>query len=128
MVTAFYGIWMGLLLVWLAIQVIKQRRKHRIAYADGGDQALMIARSAHSNAAEYIPIILILMGLAEINQAPQLIIHICGGILILGRVCHAYGILKEKLKFRVRGMVLTFADIMALAMINAIYLPWDRII
>ncbi|MDW1918451.1 MAPEG family protein, partial [Vibrio sp. Vb0349] len=61
MITALYASILALLLVWLAFQVIKQRRLNKVAYADGGVEALQIARSAQSNASEYIPITLILM-------------------------------------------------------------------
>ena len=52
MITALYASFLALLLIWLAFQVVKQRRSNKIAYADGGVAALQIARSAQSNASE----------------------------------------------------------------------------
>lgn len=56
MITALYSSILALLLVWLAFQVIKQRRLNKVAYADGGVEALQIARSAQSNAANTYPL------------------------------------------------------------------------
>lgn len=42
MITALYASVLAVLLVWLAIQVIKQRRVNKVAYADGGVESLQI--------------------------------------------------------------------------------------
>ncbi len=67
MVTTGYAVVLCGWLIYLAVQVIRQRRKHQVLFADGGVDALVRARSAQSNATEYIPIFLILLGLAEMN-------------------------------------------------------------
>ncbi|WP_063344230.1 MAPEG family protein [Vibrio jasicida] len=127
MITALYASVLTLLLIWLAFQVIKQRRSNKIAYADGGVEALQIARSAQSNASEYIPITLILMALLEYNGAPVWWIHLAGITFIIGRVIHAKGILGEELKGRVTGMKLTFLTMIGLVALNLIYLPYDHL-
>jgi uncharacterized protein len=42
-------------------------------------------------------------------------VHFAGGALLVGRILHAYGVsqVKEKLKFRVAGMILTFVSILS---------------
>ncbi len=127
MVTALYASIMAGLLVWLAIQVIKQRRVNKVAYSDGGVEALQIARSAQSNASEYIPITLILMVLLEFNGAQPVWIHLTGIIFVIGRIIHARGILQESFKGRVKGMQLTFLIIAALVVLNMIYLPYGKL-
>ncbi|WP_395239002.1 MAPEG family protein [Vibrio alginolyticus] len=118
---------LAILIIWLAVQVIKQRRLNQIAYADGGVEALQIARSAQSNATEYIPITLILMALLEFNSAYPTWIHLTGIIFVIGRVIHAKGILKKDLKKRIRGMQVTFLVILSLVVLNMIYLPYDKL-
>ncbi|ALR94284.1 MAPEG family protein [Vibrio alginolyticus] len=127
MITALYANILAILIIWLAVQVIKQRRLNQIAYADGGVEALQIARSAQSNATEYIPITLILMALLEFNSAYPTWIHLTGIIFVIGRVIHAKGILKKDLKKRIRGMQVTFLVILSLVVLNMIYLPYDKL-
>ncbi|ELB2808870.1 MAPEG family protein [Vibrio alginolyticus] len=127
MITALYANILAILIIWLAVQVIKQRRLNQIAYADGGVDALQIARSAQSNATEYIPITLILMALLEFNSAYPTWIHLTGIIFVIGRVIHAKGILKKDLKKRIRGMQVTFLVILSLVVLNMIYLPYDKL-
>ncbi|EOX4807006.1 MAPEG family protein [Vibrio alginolyticus] len=127
MITALYANILAILIIWLAVQVIKQRRLNQIAYADGGVEALQIARSAQSNATEYLPITLILMALLEFNSAYPTWIHLTGIIFVIGRVIHAKGILKKDLKKRIRGMQVTFLVILSLVVLNMIYLPYDKL-
>ncbi|EPP2127346.1 MAPEG family protein [Vibrio alginolyticus] len=127
MITALYANILAILIIWLAVQVIKQRRLNQIAYADGGVEALQIARSAQSNATEYIPITLILMALLEFNSAYPTWIHLTGIIFVIGRVIHAKGILEKDLKKRIRGMQVTFLVILSLVVLNMIYLPYDKL-
>lgn len=127
MITALYASILAILIIWLAVQVIKQRRLNQVTYADGGVEALQIARSAQSNATEYIPITLILMALLEFNSAYPTWIHLTGIIFVIGRIIHARGILKEDLKRRVRGMQVTFLVILSLVVLNMIYLPYDKL-
>lgn len=63
---------MGLMCVWLAFQVIKNRRKHKISLGDGGIEELARAIRAHGNFIEYVPISLILLGASELNHANSL--------------------------------------------------------
>lgn len=127
MVTALYAAILSLIMIWLSTKVIAQRKAGQIKYADGGHPALIIARSAQSNAVEYIPITLILMALAEYNGALLVWIHVLGVLFVVGRIAHARAILSDTLPWRVRGMMLTFGVILALAITNLIYLPYERL-
>ncbi|OAJ94815.1 MAPEG family protein [Vibrio bivalvicida] len=126
MVTALYAAILAALMIWLSIQVIKQRRKAQVKYADGGVDALTIARSAQGNAVDYIPITLILMAMVEHNGASPWMIHACGIVFVLGRILHAKGILADRLKGRISGMKMTFLVMAVLIVLNIAYLPFDR--
>ncbi|OLQ94680.1 hypothetical protein BIY21_08150 [Vibrio ponticus] len=127
MITALYASLLTLLMMWLAVQVIKQRRTNRVAHADGGIEGLQIARSAQGNAVDYIPITVILLALVEYNGANSLIIHGLGVLFLVGRIIHARAILAKDLKGRVMGMKLTFAVMFTLVVFNLIYLPFDKL-
>ena len=85
------------------------------------------ARSAQGNAAEYIPITLILMGFAEFNGANVWWLHATGIAFILGRLLHAKAILNDAMKGRVTGMKLTFGVMVVLMVLNLIYLPYGKL-
>lgn len=127
MVTALYAALLAGVMIWLSIQVIKQRRKAQVKYADGGVDALQVARSAHGNAVDYVPITLILMALLEYNGAGLWMIHLAGIAFVAGRVMHAKSILADKLKGRITGMKITFAVIALLSIANLAYLPFDAL-
>lgn len=118
MVSSFYGALSALLVVWLTVQVVRLRRAKKVRLGDGGDPELRVAIRAHGNALEYIPLSLVLLGLAELSGAHPALLHACGGALVGGRVLHARGLLRETLRLRVWGMQLTACSLIALALVN----------
>ena len=66
-ITAFYGGLLGITFMYLSILVIKGRRSAKISLGDGGNSHFLGIIRAHANFAEYVPLILILMLIAEIN-------------------------------------------------------------
>ncbi len=92
-ITALYGGLMGVLLIALAWRVVALRRSEKIGLGDGDHPGCRRAVRVHGNAIEYIPIILILMFLVEINQVMSpLLLHITGGAAFVARVLHALGL------------------------------------
>ncbi len=128
MTTALYAVILSLLLCHLSMNVIKCRRKNRVLYADGDCKELIIARTAQSNAIDYCPMTLLLLLFLELNGGNIWLIHAIGITFVIGRVIHSQGILKEKLKGRVRGMQITFYMIYLLAAVNLVYLPYEKFI
>ena len=124
MVSVLYVVFCSAILMWLSFEVIKQRRKFKVKYSDGGEEALIRARSAHSNAIEYIPVTLLMLVLAEYNGVYLWAIHLCGFVFILGRIIHGRSILADTLTGRRFGMQCTFSVMLTLMVINLICLPW----
>lgn len=108
-VTAFYAGLMALWLVGLGFEVSRRRRRHDVSYGTGGVPELEHAVRAHANACEYVPIGLIVLGLAEGMGAPALLLHIAGVMLLAGRVMHGAYFLAGARVFNLRflGMMLT---------------------
>jgi len=127
MITPFYASILAILMCWLALQVIKERRKNRVKYADGGIEALQRVRTAHSNAVDYIPVTLILLVLLELNGGNVWLVHSAGMAFVAGRIIHAHGILADKMRGRVLGMKITIITILALALLNIVYVPYGKI-
>ncbi len=109
-ITALYASLLTPLFLLLAIRVIRARRGASVAVGDGGNALLMRRMRVHANFAEYVPIALVLMALAESLGTSAWLLHGLGIALLASRLTHAYGMsqAKEKFAFRVAGMVTTF--------------------
>ncbi|MEI6269072.1 MAG: MAPEG family protein [Methylococcaceae bacterium] len=124
MITSIYASLAVLLIVKLTLSVIKLRRKNQISVGDGGNEALQLAIRTHANALEYIPITLLLLLTLELNGAPKILIHILGFTLLVGRIFHAVGLPAKNLKRRVLGMQITIYLLIALALLNILFLAF----
>jgi hypothetical protein len=124
MITSIYASLAALLIVKLTLAVITLRRKNRISVGDGGNEALQLAIRAHANAVEYIPIALMLLLTLELNGAPQILIHILGSTLLIGRILHALGLPAKDVKKRVLGMQITIYLLIGLAILNILFLAF----
>lgn len=119
-ITAFYASLAALLFVFLSARVIRMRVSERVALGDGGDEMLGRRLRAHGNFAEYAPLALVLMALAESQGASVWILHGLGLLLLAGRSIHAFAVSRspEPLKLRVLGMGLTFTALIGGALTN----------
>ena len=89
-----------LLTLVLAINVVR----HRFKGESGDPVALEKAVRAHGNNTEYVPIILVGLGVMAMMGTSAQTISILGGTLSVARVFHAYGIQQAKVP-NVFGMV-----------------------
>ncbi|MEM7208701.1 MAG: MAPEG family protein [Pseudomonadota bacterium] len=126
MIASLYASLAALLMIWLALKVIKARRKARVSLGDGGDETLRVRIAAQRNAAEYIPIALILMFALEFSDAHAMIVHAFGIAFLSGRVIHARAMLLDDIPLRVRGMKLTIWSIIGLAFFNISLILWHQ--
>ena len=110
-ITPVYAALLTALYLALSAHVIRGRIGGRVSLGDGGDEGLRARVRAHGNFAEYVPLALILMMLAE-GRVPALVIHAAGLTLLAGRICHAAVILRHApFGLRTAGMALTFASL-----------------
>ena len=116
-VTPIYAAFCAFILIHLSLRVIRARRTEKVALGDGGSDRVLRAARTQANFAEYVPMALLLMGLAELQGVPAWAIHLLGLALLTGRLIHAYGVSRseENFRFRVLGMQLTFLAIAAAA-------------
>jgi uncharacterized protein len=121
-ITALYAGLLGLLMLILAFRVVAVRRATSIGLGDGGDALLLSRIRIHGNAAEYIPLALILMLVLEINGASAAWLHGLGTALVIGRVAHAQGLSQVPgvSVGRFVGNVLTWGVIMVAAVKNVL--------
>jgi uncharacterized protein len=121
---ALYAALLALLFTHLSLRVILLRRKLRQSLGDGGHPELQCAIAAHANFSQYTPFALLLLLLVASLQVPQLIVHLLGLLLLIGRCLHAWGIISGNFRFRSLGMWLTLGMIG----ISAAYLLYAVII
>lgn len=109
MITAGYAGVLGLLFLVLTVRVVRRRGTVKAALGDGDDTQLRRRIRAHANFAEYVPLILVLMALIELQAAPVWFVHAVGICLLAGRIVHAFSIVREPevMAGRVAGMVLS---------------------
>ncbi|MEX9965632.1 MAPEG family protein [Providencia stuartii] len=127
MVSSLYAVLGALLLLKLSLNVMKLRNQYRVSYGDGGFYELQTAIRAHGNAIEYIPIALILLLFMEMNGAQVWMIHLCGLVLIAGRILHSYGLKNHDISYRRSGMAATYIAMTLMVIANIYYLPWIQI-
>jgi len=102
----------------LTIITIRARKSIKVAYGDDGNKELIKAVRAHGNFFEFTVFFIISSFLLEILDAGQIYILFVNIVFLLGRIFHAYSMLKEKILFRMIGMMVT----LSCYAVNCIYL------
>ena len=108
----------------LTIITIKARKSTKVAYGDDGNKELIKAVRAHGNFFEFTVFFIISSFLLEILEANQIYVLFINIVFLLGRISHAYSMLKEKIMFRMIGMMATLVCY-AVNCIYLLYLYWQ---
>ncbi len=107
--TPLYAGLLALLYLVLSYRIVVLRRRG-VSLGDGGNPVLLRRIRAHGNFSEYVPFILILIGILELSHLPNIILHLLGITLLVARLLHGYAFsFSESFKFgRFWGTALTF--------------------
>ncbi len=106
----------GLLYFILTLRVVQLRQAHKVTIGDGGHDPLLSRIRAHANFAEYVPLILILMGLVEMRTGVTELLTSTGVLLFLIRVAHAIGMARPAPNaFRIAGAAGTWIIMVGLS-------------
>ncbi len=112
-VTGLYAVMLAVLFLVLSLRVVVYRRGNKISLGDGNDPILQQRVRAQGNFSEYAPFGLVMMLISEAQGTAPIWLHICGTLLVVGRVMHGvnftFGL--RQMPLRVGGMVLTFLSI-----------------
>jgi uncharacterized membrane protein YecN with MAPEG domain len=119
-ITAFYAGILGLIIVALGINVTMHRVKLSVPLGDGGKPQMLRMIRLHGNAAEYVPLAILLMLIYEINGGWPTALHIIGIALVVGRLLQTWGMWGTDMPGfgRGTGQSLTWLSIAALAVLN----------
>lgn len=116
-VTAIFAGLLALWLIFLQFKVVGFRRGQQVSLGHAGDQMGEQLIRAHGNAAENIPIFLILMAASESLGTPVWVLVLLGLLFLAGRVLHGVHFFKIRNGFMLRfyGMLMTLTAIIAMA-------------
>jgi len=119
-ITALYAGLLGILYMALCWQVVMQRRRAKVGIGVGGDTALERAVRVHGNFAEYAPLFVALLLVAELNGGASALLHVLGAVFVLARVGHALGLGRSSgvSKGRFYGTLVTWVALLVLAILN----------
>lgn len=122
-VTAIYASILGILLVLLAFRVVSLRRSERVGIGFGESKPLRRAIRVHGNATEYVPTMLFLLLVLELNGGTNAILHGFGITMVVARILHAWGLSRKiTVSFgRFLGTFITYMIILSLAVVNLVY-------
>ena len=109
-ITPLYAGLLALLYLVLSARVVLMRGKGMPSLGDGGIEGLQRRIRGHANFAEYVPIILLMIGILELGGLPHPWLHALGAALLVARVLHGYALsFTASWKFgRFWGTALTF--------------------
>lgn len=109
MITAAYAGLLGLIFLILTVRVVTRRGAVKATLGTGGDILLERRIRAHGNFIEFVPLVLVLMILLEMQNLSVWLLHLVGVCLVVGRVIHGANISRENesLGGRIVGMLLT---------------------
>lgn len=125
MISSLYMALLSLLFILFTLLVIKARQKGRVLIGHGEADYLLRRIRAHANFAEYAPIFLILLFTSEKIGMNAYLLHAMGILFLIGRISHAYGLLKAEnlvnekwqgIWFRIKAMQITMITIAVLSL------------
>jgi uncharacterized protein len=127
-VSAFYAALAGLMCAALSLMVIGHRFGKAISLGDGGDPVMSRAVRVFGNFAEYAPLIIVLLALAEMLGVSRTSLHVYGAAFVLSRILHAIGLYRTPKPniFRFLGVTVTLAVLAGLA-VALLIATWPKI-
>lgn len=114
---------LGLLLVYLSVQVTNARMRLNNDAYDVSDEDLQNAIRAHGNMTEYVPLGLILIGLLEYMNAHDYLVGAIALVFVGARFAHGltFGKFEGRNPFRFYGTALTFLCLLIASLAGLFY-------
>ncbi len=91
-VTAFVAAICALMLLFTAIDTVRQRLRLKAAFGDAGDSKLVSASRSHGNLAEHAPIVILLLAFLEMSRANHMGLMVIGTAFLVARIAHIIGL------------------------------------
>ncbi len=91
-ITVLYALPLALLGLVLWFRVTKMRAELGVSIGNADNPTLHERIRQHGNFIEWTPMVLLLMMIAEGNGAGAVWLHAAGGLLLVGRLVHPFGL------------------------------------
>lgn len=91
-VTILYAGFFGLLLLVLSLNIFREYIRIAVNSTARNEELWKRAERAQHSFVEFVPMCLVLLFLIETHGAPVPVLHTLGGLLLLARISHAYGV------------------------------------
>ncbi len=101
-ITPIYAVPLAVLTLMLWINVTKTRAAKSVSIGDGGDVVLHEKIRRHGNFIEWVPIVLLMMLMAELRGVGGMWLHIAGVLLVVSRALHPFGLKADAPKHPLR--------------------------
>lgn len=95
-ITAAYAAPLAILMLVLWFNVTRTRADLNVSIGDAGDAKLHEHIRRHGNFMEWVPFVLLMMALAEAQGLSAGWLHATGGILLVSRLLHPFGLKAAK--------------------------------
>ncbi|MEZ5731313.1 MAG: MAPEG family protein [Paracoccaceae bacterium] len=104
-ITGFYTGMLGLIMIVLQVLVVVARARNDTLFGSGGKIEMLLPMRRHGNFIETVPLALIALGLAEAQGLGATWLHVAGGLLVLSRLVHPFGLRQSRaaLPLRIAG-------------------------
>lgn len=123
-ITGLYAAILAIFALVLSARAGGFRGKTGISVLYGEPQNMELAQRVrvHQNFLEYVPIVVILLGILELNGASATYLHASGVILVLARIAHAVGLKHDNMAHP--GRLIGAAGTALLTLVTAVYTLW----
>lgn len=91
-VTALYAVPLALIYLALWFNIARTRGALKVSIGHADNTQLHERIRCHGNFVDWVPMVLILMILAESLGADAIYLHVSGALLVLGRIVHPFGL------------------------------------
>ncbi|WND02878.1 MAPEG family protein [Temperatibacter marinus] len=126
-ITLIAASFLGLILLYLSINVVRLRWSEKVSLGGSAKEnpRLFKAVRAHSNFIEYVPTVLIILGLLESKKASTSLLITISVLLVIGRLLHLFGLQKKREvnNFRIVGSLATFMSLL-IACLGGVYIAF----
>lgn len=93
-----------------------------VLFGDPPNMELAERVRVHQNFLEYVPIMLILMGLIEANGGSSMFLYVVGDLLIIARIAHAIGLKHDNMAHK--GRAIGAGGTALITLVTAVYGIW----
>lgn len=123
-ITAIYAGILAIFALVLSFKAGSLRGKTGISVLYGEPQNLELAEKAraHQNFLEYVPMVVILMGIIELNGGGATFLHAVGALLVVARIAHAVGLKHDNMAHP--GRLIGAAGTALITLVTAGYTLW----